>query len=142
MSLHNWNTYRGTNFCHVVIYWCVHVLLSRSYPDFIQTLSRFYPEFIQISSRFYSDFIQISFRCQHQLSWRWWRCCSYLKLPNKQPYFYPDFFLILPRFYLDFIQIFWENSLYPDFNIGSHGDNDDAACTRNCLISNPYQTTC
>ena len=28
----------------------------------------------------------------------------------------------------------------PDVNIGSHGDDDDAARTRNCLISNPNQT--
>ena len=27
----------------------------------------------------------------------------------------------------------------PDVNIGSHGDDDDAARTRNCLISNPNQ---
>ena len=38
----------------------VHVLLSRFYPDFIQSLSRVDPDFIWVLSSFYPDFILFS----------------------------------------------------------------------------------
>ena len=37
----------------------IHILLSRSYLDFIQILSKFYPDFIRVLFRFSSDFMPI-----------------------------------------------------------------------------------
>ena len=106
------------------------MILFWFYPDFVQILSRFYPG-VNIGSHGDDDDAARTRNCL-------------ISNPNFIQilfWFYPDFIQILSRFCPDFIKILSrfskESKFNLDVNIDSHGDDDDAARTRNCLISNP-----